>query len=61
MCVSNCVCVCQGPFRDPAEVWQQRVCVPEPTLRVQTSPRDLERAQEEQRREEWRNRLVDRP
>ncbi|XP_067117069.1 spermatogenesis-associated protein 17 [Osmerus mordax] len=50
-----------GPFRDPAEVWQQRVCVTEPTLRVQTSPRDLERAQEELHREEWRNRLVDRP
>ncbi|MBN3306064.1 SPT17 protein, partial [Amia calva] len=47
----------QGPFRDPAEVLQQRYKPLEPTLRVATSITSEEEAREEQRREEWRGRV----
>ncbi|XP_029114602.1 spermatogenesis-associated protein 17 isoform X1 [Scleropages formosus] len=49
----------QGPFRDPAEVLQQRYRPLEPTLRVATSITALEEAREELRREEWRSRVID--
>ncbi|XP_071996215.1 spermatogenesis-associated protein 17 isoform X2 [Engystomops pustulosus] len=44
----------QGPFRDPAEVFQQRYRPLEPTLRVATSFNSLEEAREELKRQEWR-------
>ncbi|XP_038252622.1 spermatogenesis-associated protein 17 isoform X5 [Dermochelys coriacea] len=49
----------QGPFRDTAEVLQQRYKPLEPTLRVATSINSLEKAREEIKREEWRNRIND--
>uniref|UniRef100_A0A8D0GSE6 Spermatosis associated 17 n=1 Tax=Sphenodon punctatus TaxID=8508 RepID=A0A8D0GSE6_SPHPU len=49
----------QGPFRDTAEVLQQRYKPLQPTLRVATSINSLEKAREEIRREEWRNRICD--
>ncbi|NWU88617.1 SPT17 protein, partial [Upupa epops] len=50
----------QGPFRDPAEVLQQRYKPLEPTLRVAASINSpLEKAKEEMKREEWRNRIHD--
>ncbi|KGL77951.1 Spermatogenesis-associated protein 17, partial [Tinamus guttatus] len=49
----------QGPFRDPAEVLRQRYKPLEPTLRVATSINSLEKAREEIKREEWRNRIHD--
>ncbi|KAM9382646.1 spermatogenesis-associated protein 17 [Phaethornis superciliosus] len=49
----------QGPFRDPAEVFQQRYKPLEPTLRVATSINSLEKAREEMKWEEWRNRIHD--
>nr|XP_015199595.1 PREDICTED: spermatogenesis-associated protein 17 isoform X1 [Lepisosteus oculatus] len=51
----------QGPFRDPAEVLQQRFKPLEPTLRVATSITSVEEARKELRQEEWRNRLNDEP
>ncbi|EMP31178.1 Spermatogenesis-associated protein 17 [Chelonia mydas] len=50
---------CEGPFRDTAEVLQQRYKPLEPTLRVATSINSLEKAREEIKREEWRNRIND--
>ncbi|XP_075451712.1 spermatogenesis-associated protein 17 [Ascaphus truei] len=44
----------QGPFRDTAEVLQQRYKPLEPTLRVATSITSVEEAREELRRQEWR-------
>ncbi|XP_066451175.1 spermatogenesis-associated protein 17 isoform X2 [Eleutherodactylus coqui] len=44
----------QGPFRDPAEVFQQRYKPLEPTLRVATPFTSLEEAREELQRQEWR-------
>ncbi|XP_038617105.1 spermatogenesis-associated protein 17 [Tachyglossus aculeatus] len=49
----------QGPFRDIAEVLQQRYKPLEPTLRVATSISAVERAREELKREEWRSQLND--
>ncbi|XP_051867210.1 spermatogenesis-associated protein 17 [Pristis pectinata] len=49
----------QGPFRDTAEVLQQRYKPLEPTLRVATSIISEEEAREEMKREEWRNRVHD--
>uniref|UniRef100_A0A8C3T9N0 Spermatogenesis associated 17 n=1 Tax=Chelydra serpentina TaxID=8475 RepID=A0A8C3T9N0_CHESE len=49
----------QGPFRDTAEVLQQRYKPLEPTLRVATSINSLEKAREEIKREEWRTRIND--
>ncbi|NWX82303.1 SPT17 protein, partial [Nothoprocta pentlandii] len=49
----------QGPFRDPAEVLRQRYKPLEPTLRVAASINSMERAREEIKREEWRNRIHD--
>uniref|UniRef100_A0A8C0H245 Spermatosis associated 17 n=1 Tax=Chelonoidis abingdonii TaxID=106734 RepID=A0A8C0H245_CHEAB len=49
----------QGPFRDTVEVLQQRYKPLEPTLRVATSINSLEKAREEIKREEWRNRIND--
>ncbi|XP_018118095.1 spermatogenesis-associated protein 17 isoform X2 [Xenopus laevis] len=44
----------QGPFRDTAEVLQQRYKPLEPTLRVATSINSVEEAREELKRQEWR-------
>ncbi|NXT31181.1 SPT17 protein, partial [Pelecanoides urinatrix] len=50
----------QGPFRDTAEVLWQRYKPLEPTLRVAASINSpLEKAREEMKREEWRNRIHD--
>ncbi|XP_078085904.1 spermatogenesis-associated protein 17 isoform X2 [Mustelus asterias] len=49
----------QGPFRDTAEVLQQRYKPLEPTLRVATSIISEKEAREEMKREEWRNRVHD--
>ncbi|KFP76640.1 Spermatogenesis-associated protein 17, partial [Acanthisitta chloris] len=50
----------QGPFRDTAEVLWQRYKPLEPTLRVAASiSSPLEKAREEMKREEWRNRIHD--
>ncbi|XP_010560458.1 PREDICTED: spermatogenesis-associated protein 17 [Haliaeetus leucocephalus] len=50
----------QGPFRDTAEVLQQRYKPLEPTLRVAASINSpLEKAREEMKREEWRNCIHD--
>ncbi|XP_067901162.1 spermatogenesis-associated protein 17 isoform X3 [Heterodontus francisci] len=49
----------QGPFRDTAEVLQQRYKPFEPTLRVATSITSEKEAREEMKREEWRNRVHD--
>ncbi|XP_019372008.1 PREDICTED: spermatogenesis-associated protein 17 [Gavialis gangeticus] len=49
----------QGPFRDTAEVLLQRYKPLEPTLRAATSINSLEKAREEMKREEWRNRIHD--
>ncbi|KAJ7988965.1 hypothetical protein DPEC_G00314650 [Dallia pectoralis] len=49
----------QGPFREAAEVWAQRQRDLEPSLRVQTSITDLEKAQDQLRCEEWRNHSVE--
>ncbi|XP_062913329.1 spermatogenesis-associated protein 17 [Mobula hypostoma] len=49
----------QGPFRDTAEVLQQRYKPLEPTLRVATSITSEEEARKEMKREEWRNRVHD--
>ncbi|KAL4623883.1 spermatogenesis-associated protein 17 [Arapaima gigas] len=49
----------QGPFRDPAEVLQQRYRPLEPTLRVATSITAQEEAREAMCREEWRSRVID--
>ncbi|KFP22606.1 Spermatogenesis-associated protein 17, partial [Egretta garzetta] len=50
----------QGPFRDTAEVLRQRYKPLEPTLRVAASINSpLEKAREEMKREEWRNRIHD--
>ncbi|XP_025944636.1 spermatogenesis-associated protein 17 [Apteryx rowi] len=49
----------QGPFRDTAEVLRQRYKPLEPTLRVAASINSLEKAREEIKREEWRNRVHD--
>ncbi|XP_009993101.1 PREDICTED: spermatogenesis-associated protein 17 [Chaetura pelagica] len=49
----------QGPFRDPAEVFQQRHKPLEPTLRVAASINSLEEAREEMKWEEWKNRIHD--
>ncbi|XP_075056861.1 spermatogenesis-associated protein 17 [Mixophyes fleayi] len=43
----------QGPFRDTAEVLQQRYKPLEPTLRVATSFSSVEEAREEMKRQEW--------
>ncbi|KAM4693916.1 spermatogenesis-associated protein 17 isoform 2-T2 [Discoglossus pictus] len=43
----------QGPFRDIAEVLQQRYKPLEPTLRVATSINSVEEAREKLKREEW--------
>ncbi|XP_056671931.1 spermatogenesis-associated protein 17 isoform X2 [Monodelphis domestica] len=50
---------CQGPFRDIAEVLQQRYKPLQPTLRVATSINSEKDAREELRREEWNNRVHD--
>ncbi|XP_039594784.1 spermatogenesis-associated protein 17 isoform X2 [Polypterus senegalus] len=47
----------QGPFRDPAEVLQQRLKPLEPTLRVATSITSMEEARKELKREEERGRV----
>ncbi|KAM6354711.1 LOW QUALITY PROTEIN: spermatogenesis-associated protein 17 [Podargus strigoides] len=50
----------QGPFRDPAEVLQQRYKLLEPTLRAAASINSpTEKAREEMKRKEWRNCLHD--
>ncbi|NXL85891.1 SPT17 protein, partial [Alectura lathami] len=50
----------QGPFRDIAEVLRQRHRPLEPTLRVAASINSpLEKAREEMKWEEWRNRIHD--
>ncbi|NXP05323.1 SPT17 protein, partial [Thinocorus orbignyianus] len=49
----------QGPFRDTAEVLQQRYKPLEPTLRVATSINSVEKARDEMKKEEWRNRIHD--
>ncbi|NXV31546.1 SPT17 protein, partial [Rissa tridactyla] len=50
----------QGPFRDTAEVLQQRYKPLEPTLRVAASINSpLEKAREEMKKEEWRNCIHD--
>ncbi|XP_021139839.1 spermatogenesis-associated protein 17 isoform X2 [Columba livia] len=50
----------QGPFRDTAEVLRQRYKPLEPTLRVAASINSpLEKAREEMKMEEWRNRVHD--
>ncbi|KAM9000446.1 spermatogenesis-associated protein 17 isoform 2-T2 [Sarcophilus harrisii] len=49
----------QGPFRDIAEVLQQRYKPLQPTLRVATSINSLRDAQEELKREEWKHRVND--
>nr|XP_009931165.1 PREDICTED: spermatogenesis-associated protein 17 [Opisthocomus hoazin] len=50
----------QGPFRDTAEVLQQRYKPVEPTLQVAASINSLlEKAREEMKWEEWRNRIHD--
>ncbi|XP_074165286.1 spermatogenesis-associated protein 17 isoform X1 [Sminthopsis crassicaudata] len=49
----------QGPFRDIAEVLQQRYKPLQPTLRVATSINSVRDAQEELKREEWRHRVND--
>ncbi|XP_074782325.1 spermatogenesis-associated protein 17 isoform X4 [Athene noctua] len=50
----------QGPFRDTTEVLRQRYKPLEPTLRVAASINSpLEKAREEMKREEWRNRIHD--
>ncbi|XP_067844421.1 spermatogenesis-associated protein 17 [Heptranchias perlo] len=49
----------QGPFRDTAEVLQQRYKPLEPTVRVATSITSENEAREEMKREEWRNRVHD--
>ncbi|XP_035176739.1 spermatogenesis-associated protein 17 isoform X2 [Oxyura jamaicensis] len=50
----------QGPFRDTAEVLQQRYKPLEPTLRVAASiDSPLEKARVEMKREEWRNHMHD--
>ncbi|XP_043915706.1 spermatogenesis-associated protein 17 [Protopterus annectens] len=49
----------QGPFRDTAEVLQQRYKPLVPTLRVATSITSVQEARKEFKREEWRNRLND--
>ncbi|KGL87436.1 Spermatogenesis-associated protein 17, partial [Charadrius vociferus] len=50
----------QGPFRDTAEVLQQRYKPLEPTLRVAASINSpLEKAREEMKKEERRNRIHD--
>uniref|UniRef100_A0A8C4XBS0 Spermatogenesis associated 17 n=1 Tax=Erpetoichthys calabaricus TaxID=27687 RepID=A0A8C4XBS0_ERPCA len=47
----------QGPFRDPAEVLQQRLKPLEPTLRVTTSITSVEESRKELKREEERGRV----
>ncbi|KAM9860565.1 spermatogenesis-associated protein 17 [Aulostomus maculatus] len=42
----------QGLFREPGEVWEQRLCFPELSLRLQTSYTHLEGAQNELRQHE---------
>ncbi|CAD5116643.1 DgyrCDS5514 [Dimorphilus gyrociliatus] len=49
----------QGPFRDPHEVWRQRLKPLKPSLRVQTSYTSVEEARELMRKEEWAARLFD--
>uniref|UniRef100_UPI00358F2196 spermatogenesis-associated protein 17 n=1 Tax=Myxine glutinosa TaxID=7769 RepID=UPI00358F2196 len=49
----------QGPFREQSHVWRQRLKPLEPTLRVATSFTSAEEAALEQRREEWRTRVID--
>ncbi|XP_010139484.1 PREDICTED: spermatogenesis-associated protein 17, partial [Buceros rhinoceros silvestris] len=50
----------QGPFRDTAEVLRQRYKPLEPTLRVAAAvDSPLEKAREEMKWEEWRNRIHD--
>ncbi|KAE8600482.1 hypothetical protein XENTR_v10013273 [Xenopus tropicalis] len=49
----------QGPFRDTAEVLQQRYKPLEPTLRVATSISSVEEAREELKRQEWRRGVHD--
>ncbi|XP_045888711.1 spermatogenesis-associated protein 17 isoform X2 [Micropterus dolomieu] len=46
----------QGLFREPGEVWEQRVHCPDLTLRLQTSYTHLEEAQNQLRRHKSRNR-----
>ncbi|XP_074078786.1 spermatogenesis-associated protein 17 [Macrotis lagotis] len=50
---------CQGPFRDITEVLQQRYKPLQPTLRVATSINSVKEAQEELKKEEWKNRVND--
>ncbi|XP_054840757.1 spermatogenesis-associated protein 17 isoform X2 [Eublepharis macularius] len=49
----------QGPFRDAAEVLQQRLKPFEPSMRVAASSASLEEAREKVKQEEWRNRVHD--
>ncbi|XP_053568478.1 spermatogenesis-associated protein 17 [Bombina bombina] len=49
----------QGPFRDTAEVLQQRYKPLEPTLRVATSINSEQEAREKIKREEWCKRIQD--
>ncbi|XP_053164986.1 LOW QUALITY PROTEIN: spermatogenesis-associated protein 17 [Hemicordylus capensis] len=49
----------QGPFRDPAEVLQQRFKPLEPSLRLTASNTSLRNAREKYKQEEWRNRVHD--
>lgn len=49
----------QGPFREPAEVQEQRYKPFQPTLRVATSYTSLEEAREKMKAEEWVTRLND--
>lgn len=49
----------KGPFREPKDVWKQRLKPLNPTLRVQTSYTSVEEARELMRNEEWAARLFD--
>lgn len=50
---------CQGPFRDPAEVLQQRYKPLQSELLLEPSCVTLQIAREKLRLEEWRNRVHD--
>ena len=49
----------QGPFRDPADVQNQRYKEFQPSLRVATSFTSLEEARQRMKDEEWVTRLND--
>uniref|UniRef100_A0A8C4QQ80 Spermatogenesis associated 17 n=1 Tax=Eptatretus burgeri TaxID=7764 RepID=A0A8C4QQ80_EPTBU len=49
----------QGPFLEQSQIWRHRLKPLEPTLRVATSFTSAEEAALEQKREEWRTRVID--